>query len=339
MSSVSTVQSRTTLLFPGQGAHDLQMLEGVKHLAQFSQRYEVVCDLLGSNPLQEIEKGNSAYLNQNLVSSTLTLLVSSLLLERYKASGCPTPTFLAGYSVGQWLALSAAKVISYEKLMEIMKTRAELMDNCFNDQKGGMLAVIGLSEETLKRLCQALEAEGQTLAISNYNCAGQFSLAGTAEAVAAAQDRIQALKPKKVVRLPVSGGWHCALLAKASSAFRAYLQAIPFNKPELPIIDNVTGDFLPETEPELKEQLALHLSSAVQWDKGIKTLIAHGSHQFIEVGYGNTLTKFGFFIDRSVQYHSVMEFSGSQTLSCVVPGTGKPGEGSVWNQKGAIATL
>jgi [acyl-carrier-protein] S-malonyltransferase len=304
MNSVSAVQPKITLLFPGQGPHDLQMLEGVKHLEQFSQRYEVVCDLLESHPLQEIEKGNSAYINQNLVSSTLTLLVSSLLLDCYKTAHCPSPTFLAGYSVGQWLALYAANVISYEKLMEIVKTRAVLMDNCFEDQKGGMLAVIGLSIDSLKRLCQALEAEGQTLTLSNYNCAGQFSLAGTAEAVVTAHARIQALKPKKVVRLPVSGAWHCSLLAKASSAFRAYLQDVPFNRPELPIIDNVTGDFLPATEPELKEQLALHLSSAVQWDRGIKTLIAHGSNQFIEVGYGNTLTKFGFFIDRSVQYHS-----------------------------------
>jgi [acyl-carrier-protein] S-malonyltransferase len=312
MNSVSAV---ITLLFPGQGAHDLQMLEAVKHLKQFSQRYEVVCDLLGSSPLQELKKGNSPYINQNLVSSTLTLLVSSLLLDRYKAAPWPSPTFLAGYSVGQWLALYAAKVISYEKLMEIVKSRAGLMDSCFEEQKGGMLAVIGLSEETLKGLCQVLEAEGQTLTISNYNCAGQFSLAGTAEAVAAAYERIQRLKPKKVVHLPVSGAWHCSLLAKASSAFKAYLQDIPFNKPELPIIDNVTGDFLPTTELEMKEQLALHLSSAVQWAKGIKTIIAHGGNQFIEVGYGNTLTKFGFFIDRSVQYHSIMEFSGSQTLS------------------------
>jgi [acyl-carrier-protein] S-malonyltransferase len=311
MNSLSTVQPKTTLLFPGQGAHDFQMLEGVKHLAHFSQRYELVCDLLDSNPLQELEQGNQAYLNQNLVSSALTLLVSSLLLDRYKESNGTNPAFLAGYSVGQWTALYAANVIPYEKLMEIIKKRATLMDSCFAEQKGGMLAVIGLSAETLNQLCQALKTDGYTLTISNYNCVGQFSLAGTAEAMAVVYDRIQVLNPKKVVSLPVSGAWHCSLLAQAGDSFREYLQDVPLNKPELPIINNVTGDFLPVTEPEMKEQLALHLSSAVRWDKGIKTLIAQGSTEFIEVGYGNTLTKFGFFIDRSVRHQSFYTLIGA----------------------------
>jgi [acyl-carrier-protein] S-malonyltransferase len=283
------------------------MLEDVKHLAHFPQRYEVICDLLESKPLQEIKKGNRAYINQNLVSSALTLLVSSLLLDQYQESRREQPAFLAGYSVGQWLALYAAGVLSYEKMMGIVKTRAMLMDGCFREKKGGMLAVIGLSVDTLKQLCQALEAEDHYLTISNYNCAGQFSLAGTAEAVAVAYAQIQKLKPKKAVFLPVSGAWHCSLLDQASEAFRAYLRDIPLNKPELAVIDNVTGDFLPSTEDEMKEQLALHLCSAVRWDKGIKTLIAHGSHELIEVGYGNTLTKFGFFIDRSVRYKTFWE--------------------------------
>lgn len=311
MNSVSSVQTKTTLLFPGQGAHDLQMLEGVKHLAQFFQRYEVVCDVLESHPLREIEQGNSAYINQNLVSSALTLLVSSLLLDEYIKAHSQPPAFLAGYSVGQWLALYAANTLSYEKLMEVVKKRALAMDSCFKAQKGGMLAVIGLPVATLEALCQTLEAEGHTLTISNYNCTGQFSLAGTAEAVSLAFDRLQALKPKKVIHLPVSGAWHCSLLDEASACFRAYLQDIPLNKPELPVIDNVTGDFLPAPEGEMKEQLALHLSSPVQWAKGIKTLIAHGSTEFVEIGYGNTLTKFGFFIDRSVQYKSFPMFVGA----------------------------
>jgi [acyl-carrier-protein] S-malonyltransferase len=122
--------------------------------------------------------------------------------------------------------------------------------------------------------------------------------------VALARDRIQNLKPKKVTYLPVSGAWHCSLLDQAADSFKAYLQDIPLNRQERPVIDNVTGDFLPGPGPELKKQLALHLSAPVQWAKGIKTLIAHGSNEFIEVGYGNTLTKFGFFIDRSVRHRS-----------------------------------
>lgn len=304
MDSDSAIQTKTTLLFPGQGAHDLHMLERIKYMEHFSPRYELVCDLLEGNPLQELERGNQAYLNRNEVSSMLTLLVSSLLLDVYQETSEPRPVFLAGYSVGQWLALYVANVISYEQLMAIVKTRATLMDGCFKEKKGGMLAVIGLPADRLNQVCRELEIEGHYLTISNYNCVGQFSLAGTAEAIALAYDRIQALKPKKVVRLPVSGAWHCSLLDQAATSFEAYLRGIPFTRPVLPVINNVTGDFLPAAEKAMKEQLALHLSAPVQWAKGIKTLIAHGGNEFIEIGYGNTLTKFGFFIDRSVRHRS-----------------------------------
>lgn len=304
MDNNSAIQTKTTLLFPGQGAHDLHMLESIKYTEHFSQRYELVCDLLHGNPLQEMAAGNQAYFNQNEVSSMLTLLVSSLLFDVYQELSEPRPAFLAGYSVGQWLALYAARVISYEQLMTIIKARADLMDGCFKKEKGGMLAVIGLAADKLEQLCRQLETEGHYLTISNYNCVGQFSLAGTVEAITLAYDRIQALKPKKVIRLPVSGAWHCSLLDQAAAAFGVYLQSIAFNRPALPVINNVTGDFLPAAEAAMKAQLAAHLSAPVQWEKGIRTLIAQGSSEFVEIGYGSTLTKFGFFIDRSVRHRA-----------------------------------
>lgn len=301
---MSNTQGKTALLFPGQGAQDLQMLDKVKLMAQFPQRYALVCEFLGSHPQQEIDQGNQTYLNQNLVSSMLTLLVSSLLLDRYLKSEHRIPTFLAGYSVGQWLALYAANVVTFETMLTIVQRRAELMDRCFAETPGAMLAVIGLPEARLQALCQELTEAGEYLVISNYNCVGQFSLAGTTAAVALAHERIQQYKPKKVIRLPVSGAWHCALLNDAATAFGAYLQDVSLRQLNLPVIDNVTGNFLPSTAAALKGQLASHLCAPVRWDKGIKTLIAQGCTEFVEIGYGNTLTKFGFFINRTVQHRS-----------------------------------
>jgi [acyl-carrier-protein] S-malonyltransferase len=292
------------VVFPGQGAHDLGMLEGIKSHANFAKRYEIVCEVLQSEPLAEIKKGNKEYVNQNLVSSVLTVLVSSLSWDSYVNSERSYPTYFAGYSVGQWTAMYAANMLSFRRLIEVICIRASFMDKCLLDQASGMLAVIGVAETKLEELCKKIQNKGHWIAISNYNCPGQFTLAGTEQAINLALVDLDNLQPKKYLRLPVSGAWHSPLLEQAAMGFRGYLQTVSFQPMAIPVINNVTGDFLPAEEKKLKDQLASHICSPVQWLTGIKKLIPLHCNSFIEVGYGNVLTKFGFFIDRSVHYEA-----------------------------------
>jgi [acyl-carrier-protein] S-malonyltransferase len=140
--------------------------------------------------------------------------------------------------------------------------------------------------------------------VSNYNCVGQYTLAGTADAVAAAERALAELKPRKMARVPVSGAWHSPLLAEAHARFHAYLAAVPLAPPAVPVVDNVTGAWLPTERTALDRHLARHLDHPVLWEQGIKTLLAKGARRFVEIGYGNVLTKFGFFIDRSVEHQA-----------------------------------
>lgn len=295
---------RLALLFPGQGAHDVKMLEGVRGLPAFRERYELVAATLGSSPLDEIAAGNQTYLNQNRVTALLTLLVSSLSLDAFREKTGRHADFVAGYSVGQWTALYAAGALSFEELVAVVARRSALMDSCFVDTPGAMLAVIGLRSEALEELCARLRDESHPVWVSNYNCVGQYTLAGTATAIAAAETAVAELKPRKTARVPVSGAWHSPLLEAAHAHFKAYLGDVPLAPVRMPVIDNVTGDVLPAERTALDTQLARHLDHPVLWETGMRTLLERGARRFVEIGYGNVLTKFGFFIDRSVEHQA-----------------------------------
>lgn len=291
------------LLFPGQGAHDPKMLDGVKGLPGFAERYALVSDALGSAPLDAIAD-DPDYLNQNRVTALLTLLASSLSLDRYHETTGRRADFVAGYSVGQWTALYAAGALSFERLVAVVAKRSALMDACFVETAGAMLAVIGLKADVLEGLCERLRGEGHQVWVSNYNCVGQYTLAGTASAIAAAEAAVAELKPRKAARVPVSGAWHSPLLATANAGFHAYLASVALEPPSVPVVDNVTGDVLPADRTTLDLRLADHLDHPVLWEQGIKTLLGRGARRFVEIGYGNVLTKFGFFIDRSVEHQA-----------------------------------
>jgi [acyl-carrier-protein] S-malonyltransferase len=292
------------LVFPGQGAHDVKMLDGVRELPGFAARYALVADALRSSPLDEIAAGNAEYLNQNRVTALLTLLVSSLSLDAFREKTGADADFVSGYSVGQWTALYAAGAVSFEQLVEIVATRSALMDDCFVDVAGAMLAVIGLKAEVLENLCDGLRAKSYRVWVSNYNCVGQYTLAGAADAIDAAERALVELKPRKVARVPVSGAWHTPLLAAAHSGFATYLAGVTLGPTRVPVVDNVTGGWLPAERPALDQQLARHLDHPVLWEPGIRALLAKGAKRFVEIGYGNVLTKFGFFIDRSVEHQA-----------------------------------
>ena len=292
---------KRAVLFPGQGAHDLNMLDGVKDLPGFRERYDTIAELTQSNPLKEIAAGNEAYINANLMSSALTVLVSTLSYDRFLGSNEP-PAYFSGYSVGQWTALWAAGVIEFEQLVSIIIQRCTFMDACFEEQKGAMLAVIGLPEDKIQGVCEEITSGGDFVTISNYNCVGQYSIAGTDPGINKAETALQLSEPKKLARIPVGGAWHCALLDKAADQFASYLETIDLQPLQTPVINNVTGALFNTDINTEKEQLALHISRPVLWYPGIRQLVDLGAEVFTEMGYGKTLTKFGFFIDRKVKH-------------------------------------
>lgn len=302
MSSQLAFQPPVALIFPGQGAQAPGMLDGVRNAPRFAERLAIVCEYTSTAGLESLLRAKPETLTQNQFSTLLTVLVSTLSLDRFRQLQQGEPQYFAGHSVGQWTAMYAAGMLDFESLIRILHRRAQLMDECARRVPGGMCAVIGLTEAALQRVLAALRSEGQRVFISNRNCYAHYTIAGTVAAVDLAVEHIASLKPRKLARLPVSGAWHCPILEEAERPFADLLRAIEFRPRSAPIVDNVTGDWLPSDHGALCETLARHLSHPVQWQAGVGKLIGAGCNTFVEIGYGNMLTKLGFFIDRQRRF-------------------------------------
>lgn len=299
------------ICFPGQGAHNAGMLGKYVEMPDFASHYTVISDVLGFSPLAEIEKNPQA-VNSNSVSSLLTVLCSRLAFLRFIESGNQAD-YLSGYSVGQYTALHFAGCFDFPVLAETVAKRAQLMDKSFEGKQGSMLAIAGVPQAKIEELLKDMTAKGLQIWISNFNCFGQYSLAGEKKAIDEMLERAESLDPKRLVELPVGGAWHCPLLNEAKDELHSLLEKQNWNPPSLPVVNNVSGDLMPDETEAIKSELVKHVCSPVQWEKGIRTLIARGCDTFTEVGYGNVLTKFGFFIDRSLEYKA---FSGEVQAVC-----------------------
>ncbi len=293
----------TAWVFPGQGAQTPTMLEAYRHDVGFGELYEQTCTRLGHDPLASA----ASDLTGNAASSLLTVLASVLSIRRLRDEHPGfVPAAVAGYSVGQWTALYAAGVITLEQLIHLVFRRAELMDACVSRcPPSGMLAVMGVPETDVRQVCTVVSSHGEPLTITNENAPGQFTLGGTLTALIQAEDLLAPLRPKRLVRLPVAGAWHSPMLQPAVASLRSMLLDEPLLPGLCPIIDNTTGDWLPTDRSERCDALSRQVAAPVLWSKGVKTMEARGVRDVLEVGYGDMLTKFGFFISRSLRHHAV----------------------------------
>ena len=289
-------------LFPGQGAQAPEMFDLVFSEPEFRERYELICNVTGLDLIATLENSGTGHLDSNLFSSLMTALVSSVALDRFRAQTGTTPTFAAGYSVGQWSAMYSAGMVTFEELVRTLALRVALMNDCVALEPSAMCAVIGLPESRIEPILAGLRDQGLPVYISNYNCFAQYSISGTVEAIETAEALLKVANPKKLVRLPVSGGWHCPLLNNAAERFSSMLDVLDLRPPQFPVVDNVTGAWLPTEGCALRAALSRHLNHPVRWEAGVKQLLSAGASEFVELGYGRMLTNFGLFIDRDATW-------------------------------------
>lgn len=306
---------KLAVLFPGHGAHEPCMLDGLIPNEKFDEYYASIVDAVGFAPLEAMERDPSL-VNSHSLSTLLTMLASALSYLRFVEVEGKPPDYLAGYSIGEFTALHSAGCFDFSHLVSLIKVRSAIIEETMEKTPGAMLGVVGIGLAPVENVVKDLQEEGHRIWISNFNCAGQYSLSGTREGVQAALARLSPLKPKRLLELPVAGAWHCPLLDDAKVKIGAHLRQCDWKEPQIPVIDNVTGELLPDDVAAIKEQVIKQVTAPVKWDAGIKTLIGLGTGRLVEVGYGNILTKFGFFIDRNAAFSA---YYGDERVQAAAP--------------------
>lgn len=274
-------------IFPGQGSQYLGM---GKDLCEAFPESKAIFDaadrILGfslsklcfEGPLKELTQ------TQNCQLAILTVSIAALEAFKFRVQG---PGFrvqyTAGLSLGEYSALVASGVLSFEEALCLVRKRAELMEEATRKYPGKMCAVLGLEQKALEDICAQSAAE-----IANFNCPGQIVISGRAEAVEMAKALLLASPAKRVIDLEVSGGFHSSLMKEAAASFKAFLDGFRLRSAVIPIISNVSAQ--PESEADIiRENLLKQIYSSVRWEESTRYMAEHGVTMFYEIGPGSVL--------------------------------------------------
>jgi len=264
-------------VFPGQGSQAIGMGADLVDLPEAKARFEQAEAILGWSVPAICQSEDDKVSNTRYTQPCL-YVIESILVNLMQQRG-HQPKVVAGHSLGEYVALYAAGVLSFEAGLQLVKRRAELMDSA---SEGMMAALIGFDREQLEQ--QIAQTPGVVLA--NDNNSAQVVISGTPEAVEAV---MAAVKSKRALKLNVSGAFHSPLMAEAAGEFQQVLDGVTFADATIPVLSNV--DPTPATDAAvLKERLAQQMTGSVRWREISLRLPEEGVEQVIEIGPGKVLT-------------------------------------------------
>jgi len=286
--------AKTALLFAGQGAQLVGMGK------DFAEKYPAAQALfnranetLDYDLTQICFEGPEDALTQTENAQPGIFLVSWVALELLKEE-MPDLTFeaTAGLSLGEFTALTASGVMSFEDGLKIVRQRGCFMQEACDATQGGMAAIIGLNEAITREVCDAADVE-----LANLNCPGQLVISGATSGIEKACELAKERGAKRALPLTVAGAYHSRLMGSARPKLKAALREVELNLPSVPVISNVTAQ-MHMTDGEILNRLVEQVTSPVRWEASIRHLLDEGFTRFIELGPGNALTGFMRRINR-----------------------------------------
>ena len=239
-------------------------------------------EILGFDITEIMFNGTAEDLKQTKVTQPAVFLHSVILA---KCSPDFKPDMVAGHSLGEFSALTAAGALDFEDGLRLVSIRAHAMQKACEANPGTMAAILALPTETVESLCA--EVDGVVVP-ANYNCEGQIVISGSVDAVAEASEKLKAAGAKRALILPVGGAFHSPLMQPAAEELAAGIESVEFKTPVCPVYQNVTA--LPTTDPaEIKKNLLAQLTAPVRWTQSVMNMVDDGAASFTESGPGKVL--------------------------------------------------
>lgn len=277
------------MVFPGQGSQSVGMLADLaQQFPIVEQTFAEASAALGYDLWALVQQGPAEELNKTWQTQPALLTASVAIWRVWQEKNGAMPVMMAGHSLGEYSALVCAGVIDFSDAVRLVELRGKLMQEAVPEGTGAMAAIIGLDNDSIAKAC-ADAAEGQVVAPVNFNSPGQVVIAGNKEAVERAGTACKAAGAKRALPLPVSVPSHCALMKPAADKLAVALQAITFNAPQFPVINNV--DVVAATDAEaIRSALVRQLYSPVRWTETVESMSAQGVAHLLEMGPGKVLT-------------------------------------------------
>jgi [acyl-carrier-protein] S-malonyltransferase len=293
--------STTAFVFPGQGSQVVGMAK------DFADAYpaahaliQQADEILGFSLSTLMFAGPDDVLNDT-INTQPALYVSGLAILAALQAELPDahPAFVAGHSLGEFTALTAAGALPFESGLRLVRERGRLMKTAGDTQPGAMAAILGLDSDKVRAVCaQAASEVGGALVLANDNCPGQSVISGDTAALEHGLTLAKAAGARRAIKLAVSIASHSPLMKPAADAFAQALAQVEFTSPAVPVYGNVNAAPLTDVDA-IRVELAAQLTSSVRWTETIQRMIADGAHTFLEVGTKDVLVGLNRRIDET----------------------------------------
>lgn len=302
----------SAFLFPGQGAQAVGMGKEAHSVSAASELYKKANDILGYDLLELCIGGPKEKLDSTVISQPAIYVTSLAAVEVLRARDggqqiIDSVDVTCGLSLGEYTALAFAGAFSFEDGLKLVKLRGEAMQEAADAAKGAMVSVIGLDSDKVQQLCDAANQEvdeADRVQIANYLCPGNYAVSGGVRGVEAVEAKAKSFKARMTVRLAVSGAFHTSFMEPAVSRLEAALAATEIRQPRIPVISNV--DAQPHADPAtIKKILARQVTSPVQWETTVKTLLTKGLKKSYELGPGKVIAGIFKRMDKKAEIENI----------------------------------
>jgi [acyl-carrier-protein] S-malonyltransferase len=301
-------------LFPGQGSQKVGMGKALADAYPICRATFEEADAALGEPLSRIIfEGPEDQLTLTENTQPAILAVSIAAYRLLESRGL-RPAFVAGHSLGEYSANVAAGTFTFADALRIVRRRGRYMQEAVPVGEGAMAAILGLDADKVAQAC-ADAAGGEVVSAANLNGAGQVVIAGAREAVKRAGERAKALGAKRVLPLPVSAPFHCALMKPAQDRLEPELRAMATADPRVPIVANVDAEPKRQAAAAI-DALVRQVSSPVRWEAVVARLASEGVTTYVEVGQGTVLSGLVRKIQREA---TAVGFGSPDDLASVEP--------------------
>ena len=287
-------------VFPGQGAQFPGMGKDLyTNYPAAKELFDLADQVLGFSLSSIMFEGTAEELKETKVTQpaifTMSVIMAKLLGADFK------PDLVAGHSLGEFSALTAAGALSFENALILVSKRAMAMQKACEATPSTMAAILSLSDEQVEDICSSVDG---IVVAANYNCPGQLVISGEITAIEKACEKATQAGARRAIILPVGGAFHSPLMEPAREELAAAISVTVFNTSICPVVQNSVAKAVQDPE-EIKQNLIDQLTAPVRWTQSVQEMITLGAMDYIECGPGKTLQGLIKKIDRSTTVSGV----------------------------------